>query len=160
MLTHLAAIFKIAGALLLFVAGWCYLYKPAWVIRFHAWCRDSLLNDSTVLLSRRKIGLGSIVLSSLLFYSGFSSPHSSLKVGPRIERKMFEEARQAFLEKRYNGAIKRCQVLIRERPNHVDAWQLLGSCWLALGKKAEARIAWQRARAIDPMNAVSRSHNP
>ncbi len=148
---------KIGAALFLFLVGWCHLYKPAWILRANAWCRDVLLNDSVVLLARWKIGLACVILSSLMFYSGFSGLSSKAKMGPRIEREGFQQAQKAFQAKRYNGAIARCQSLIRENPDHVDAWQLLGSCWLAMGKEVEARKAWERVLVLDPNNAVGKS---
>jgi cytochrome c-type biogenesis protein CcmH/NrfG len=153
----LQALLKTIGAIVLLIAGLVSLYKPGWIIRFNAWCRERLFNDSAALMNRRKIGLVSIVVSSILFYSGFSGLSQTPSIGPRIEREMFEEAQQAFQAKRYNGVVARCQALIRQRPEFTAAWQLLGSSWLALGKRAEARVAWQRVAALDPNNPAAKS---
>jgi len=148
---------KIIGGVLLFGIGWCYLYKPGWIVQFNAWCREILFDDGIVLLARRKIGMTSILLASLMLYSGFQGLNALLSMGPRIERELLLEAQQAFQAKRYEGAIKRCQILIREKPENIDAWLLLGSSWLAVGKKDEAKIAWGRVLTLDPKNAVGNS---
>jgi len=150
--------YKIISGILLFAIGWCYLYQAAWVARVYAWCRESVFNETAVVRTRRQIGLAFIVLSSFLFYSGFLGLSSNIKMGPRIEAQIFEEAQKAFSAKKYEGAIARCQAIIREKPERVDAWELLGSCWLAMGKTTEAKKAWERVLQLDPTNAIAHTN--
>lgn len=71
-------------------------------------------------------------------------------------RQLVEEARQHAIEGRWDEAIAANQQLLERTPKDAEAHNRIGRAFLALGRLAEARDAYQSALRADPANLIAR----
>ena len=57
---------RLSLGFLLFILGLGYLFQPKTILRFNAYMRDLLFNDSRVVLGNKRIGALLILISFLL----------------------------------------------------------------------------------------------
>ncbi len=134
-----------------------YLYRPGWVLKLNEWGRAAFFNDGFVLLYRRRWGILLFICAILFFYSGFNNlAHQRAHEQPSAYLGLVD-AYRAFREKQYKGVVVRCQEVLKQEPDNIHAWTLLGSAWAALGRKDQAKKAWERVLSLDPDSAVGHS---
>jgi hypothetical protein len=71
-------------------------------------------------------------------------------------RQAAEQAIALALEGKWEEAVTHNQSLIELNPNDVDAQNRLGKALMELGRFREARDAYSRALAIDPLNSIAK----
>lgn len=59
-------------------------------------------------------------------------------------------AQQLFYRRDYLGALQATEQAIERQPDFALAWALKGSLYYKMGRKDEARTAWQKALELDP----------
>jgi tetratricopeptide (TPR) repeat protein len=149
---------KLSAGLALLMASIGYLYRPQWVLRWNEWGRKALFNDAFVLHHRRRWGLAFFLAAVLFFYSGFINlAHLMSRENPSGFLEL-HNAYAAFRAQQYRGAVVRCQEILKRDDDNVNAWCLLGASWSALGRKDQARKAWERVLARDPSHPVGQNH--
>jgi tetratricopeptide (TPR) repeat protein len=148
---------KILLAFGLLITSLGFLYRPNWVLRWNAWARDLVFNDRYVLLYRRRWGLLFFLGAVLFFYSGFANLaylHASRRPSSYLA---MMDAYKAFRERHYRGVVTRCQEILKRDGDNIHAWALLGASWSALGRKDQARRAWEQVLKRDPDHPAGKS---
>jgi len=51
---------------------------------------------------------------------------------------------------KYEHALIECELVLQIEPDNVMGWKRLGSIYYALGKRSEAKVAWEKALKYDP----------
>ncbi len=69
-----------------------------------------------------------------------------------IDQYLFASLNNIY-EGRYDKSIQQSSIVIELQPDNVMAWKRLGSAYFAMGKKKNARQAWERALKIAPKDA-------
>ena len=149
---------KIAVGLAFLFFSLGYMYRPGLILRMHAWGRKILFDDAFVLHYRRRAGLFLFVCAVLFFYSGFVNlSHRQPGAAGYLA---LADAHRAFRSGEYRASVARCQALLKQEPDNVHAWILLGSAWSALGREKQAENAWAEALKIDPRCIVEINNHP
>lgn len=65
---------------------------------------------------------------------------------------MADEVNALYFEGRYAEALSRADRLLEADPNHARGWLMRGSLLQTLGRQAEAKLAWARAKEIESGN--------
>ncbi|MBI4395768.1 MAG: hypothetical protein HY548_01640, partial [Elusimicrobia bacterium] len=134
-----------------------FLYRPQWVLKWNELGRSVLFNDAYVLLYRRRWGLLLFLAAILFFYSGFNNIASSRAQFRPSSYLDLWEAYRVYRGQNFAGAVTRCNELLKREPNNINAWVLLGSSWVSLGRKDMAKQAWEHVLSMDPDHPVKRS---
>jgi tetratricopeptide (TPR) repeat protein len=146
---------KLLLGLLFLLLSVGYLYRPAFVLSLNAWGRGVLFNDTFILLYRRRFGLFFLAAAVLFLYSGF------LNLGRRpgalsSNYLALLDAQRAYRGGEHKGAVARCQEILKDDPDNLYAWALLGTAWNALGHPEQAARAWERVIELDPNHPAAR----
>jgi len=78
-------------------------------------------------------------------------PGDTLSVAAFIQDRR-SQANDALSRKRFGAAIAACRQITVVVPDNELAWERLGGAYLAAGRRAPARTAYDRALALDPQN--------
>lgn len=127
-----------------------YLYRPAVILRLYGLARDIFFNDTNVLLHRRRLGLFFFAIAVLFLYDGFNNlalERSRQEVSPYY---LVNQAYAAYRAAQYKEALDLCQQVVLKDPDNIHAWTLVCTSNLALGRKAEADLAWAQMVRLDP----------
>ncbi|MEW6556329.1 MAG: four helix bundle protein [Elusimicrobiota bacterium] len=69
-------------------------------------------------------------------------------------KNVIEQKLATILEDIYDGkyehAILECEIVIAIEPDNILVWKRLGSAYYALGKRVDAKLAWEKALKLDP----------
>jgi len=76
----------------------------------------------------------------------------------RLRRQRAEQAIQLALESRWKEAAALNRSLISMFPSDVDAYNRLGKASMEMGKYDDARMAYQRALELEPLNTIARKN--
>ncbi len=76
----------------------------------------------------------------------------------RLRRQQVEQAIQLALESRWKEAAALNRALISLFPSDVDAYNRLGKALMEMGEYDEARVAYQRALELEPLNTIARKN--
>jgi tetratricopeptide (TPR) repeat protein len=76
----------------------------------------------------------------------------------RLRRQRVEQAIQLALESRWKEAATLNRSIISMFPADVDAYNRLGKALMEMGEFDEARIAYQRALELEPLNTIARKN--
>ncbi|HRY29460.1 MAG TPA: tetratricopeptide repeat protein, partial [Elusimicrobiota bacterium] len=113
--------------------------------------------DSYVLLYRRRWGILLFLCAILFFYSGFQNMAHQMSLEKPSDYLDLRAAYRCFWTQQYKASIARCQEILKRDKNDVHAWSLLGASWSALGRKDQARKAWEQVLRIDPEHPAGKS---
>jgi cytochrome c-type biogenesis protein CcmH/NrfG len=143
---------KILVGLVLTIVSLGYLDRPGWVIRWNEWARNLLFNDAHILHYRRRWGILIFLAATLFFYSGFSNLKWQIVLsspGPEPVLDIWD-AYRVFQAKDMKGTVSRCKEILKNEPENLHAWVLMGSAQTALGRHREARQTWKRVQELRP----------
>ncbi len=70
-----------------------------------------------------------------------------------IDQKIFD-ARQAIIDGKYDKALIKAQEVLNLEPNHVTAYEIMGSAFFMMDQPEKAKEVWMRVLEIDPTNRV------
>jgi tetratricopeptide (TPR) repeat protein len=76
----------------------------------------------------------------------------------RLRRQRVEQAIQLALESRWKEAAALNRSLISMFPSDVDAYNRLGKALMEMGEYDDARMAYQRALELEPLNTIARKN--
>jgi hypothetical protein len=76
----------------------------------------------------------------------------------RLRRQRVEQAIQLALESRWKEAVAVNRSLISMFPSDVDAYNRLGKALMEMGEYEDARIAYERALELEPLNSIARKN--
>ncbi len=76
----------------------------------------------------------------------------------RLRRQRVEQAIQLALESRWKEAVAVNRSLISMFPSDVDAYNRLGKALMEMGKYEDARMAYERALELEPLNSIARKN--
>jgi hypothetical protein len=76
----------------------------------------------------------------------------------RLRRQRVEQAIQLALESRWKEAAALNRSLISMFPSDVDAYNRLGKALMEMGEYDDARMAYQRALELEPLNSIARKN--
>jgi len=76
----------------------------------------------------------------------------------RLRRQRVEQAIQLALESRWKEAAALNRSLISMFPSDVDAYNRLGKALMEMGEYDDARMAYQKALELEPLNAIARKN--
>lgn len=76
----------------------------------------------------------------------------------RLRRQRVEQAIQLALESRWKEAVALNRSLISMFPSDVDAYNRLGKALMELGEYDDARVAYQKALEMEPLNSIARKN--
>jgi tetratricopeptide (TPR) repeat protein len=144
-------------AAIVFVIGLAYLYFPRFVIKVNGFIRNIFLDDSKILLNRRRYGLIYILASVIIFYFG-SSMTQQLRMDLGNDRILRKEIIRIKLYKAYRryyirdsaGARNLCQDILSAEPNNIRAMELLGMIFFDSGEFKKAEPYLRAAAKNDP----------
>lgn len=102
--------------------------------------------------------IGTIYVESFLYEEAAAEFLRALALCPDfpdIRLKLADTYRE---QKAYDKAIAEYQTLRDKHPNYIPALHHLGLCHYSQEDKAQARIVWEEALALDPENAQTRAY--
>jgi hypothetical protein len=76
----------------------------------------------------------------------------------RLRRQRVEQAIQLALESRWKEAVALNRSIISMFPSDVDAYNRLGKALMEMGEYDDARVAYQRAVEMEPLNTIARKN--
>ncbi len=76
----------------------------------------------------------------------------------RLRRQRVEQAIQLALESRWKEAVAVNRSLIAMFPSDVDAYNRLGKALMEMGEYDDARMAYERALELEPLNTIARKN--
>jgi tetratricopeptide (TPR) repeat protein len=76
----------------------------------------------------------------------------------RLRRQRIEQAIQLALESRWKEAVAVNRSLIAMFPSDVDAYNRLGKALMEMGEYDDARMAYERALELEPLNTIARKN--
>ncbi len=76
----------------------------------------------------------------------------------RLRRQRVEQAIQLALESRWKEAAALNRSLISMFPSDVDAYNRLGKALMEMGEYDDARMAYERALELEPLNSIARKN--
>jgi hypothetical protein len=76
----------------------------------------------------------------------------------RLRRQRVEQAIQLALESRWKEAVAVNRSLISMFPSDVDAYNRLGKALMEMGEHEDARLAYQKALELEPLNSIARKN--
>ncbi|MBI2915885.1 MAG: tetratricopeptide repeat protein [Elusimicrobia bacterium] len=143
-------------ALSLLFLGLVFFYRPNWVLYFNRVLREKFLNDSLVLLNRRKKGVFFLLLSSIFFYWGYLlSQYRPSRLSQKIistDRLLYQSMRHLD-DQQYEKSKSLCERVLSRDPNNADALYHLGAAHLLLNNQAQGESFWNKAVELDPRSS-------
>lgn len=76
----------------------------------------------------------------------------------RTKRHQSEVAIQAALQGKWNDAVQINKKILESFPTDVDAYNRLGKAQTELGKYKDARVSYEKALSIDPLNTIAQKN--
>jgi tetratricopeptide (TPR) repeat protein len=149
---------KLVIGVVFLLLGWIYLYNPNIILYINRFVRDTLFNDRSVLLQRKKLSILFFCLSLLALYMGATSLlHKSAAVGSEqwtAERNQFllYSAAQDYYSKKYTSALEKYGKILESDPGNMEALEQLGAVYRASGDTANAKSVWYRLLQLNPGN--------
>ncbi|MBI2118839.1 MAG: tetratricopeptide repeat protein [Elusimicrobia bacterium] len=140
-------------AVFFLLLGFTFFYRPAWIARFNKFVRDRLLNDSILLLERRKKGILFLLISALFFYMGYFLEHyrpSRLSYRLLSNDRLLYQSLVNLHSQRYWWSKKLCERVLSKDPNNSQALYQLGATYVLMNMPQEGEKVWQRALELEP----------
>lgn len=149
---------KLVLAILFLLLGWIYLYNPNIILYINRFARETLFNDRSVLLQRKKLSILFFSLSILALYMGATSilhkPVADGGIQLVEERNQFLMycAAQDYYRGKYDSAIQKYLRILENDKDNLDAMEQLGGVYKASGDLADAKAVWYRLLQLNPGN--------
>lgn len=147
-------VFILASFLL--VAGWTFVYKPSWIIRFNKLAREKIFNDDLVLLGRKKWGTVCFVISLILLwlsYYGGQYTHSKFTERLISNDRLLYQSLQHLYSKQYQKSKILAERVLMSEPENAEALYQLAATQFLLNDSKSGEALWARAQKLDPNSA-------
>lgn len=151
-------IFKVICSIILLVAGWILIFKPAAGIAFNRLMRDGVFNDRLIVTRGRKIAVLFFFCAMVALYSAFNDITRVIeKDQPATDHLMYMALRD-YDRQRYAAAIARYAAVLRIEPANREARKRLAYTYTAAGDTPRAHAMWKELLRMNPEDAEVRKN--
>lgn len=135
------------------LTGIMFIYAPNLILKFNAWMRKMVFNDSWALYNRKKVGFACIIFSLLIIYFvfNFRVPEIGIPSMRGTRMKLFK-AYTNFYSKNYDFSRSLCEEILAAEPSNKNAMELIALIYSTKGETNKSIPFCKKVLAIDPNN--------
>lgn len=144
------------GIAAIFLA-WAFVFQRSLIFKVNTWMREYVFTDELALFSGKRLAALLLALGGVALFSGVDRVVRDQGLRPRVAARLFQQAQDDYLNKRYDDVLFRCRELIKSDPRNIPVWELMATALVALDRKPEAQQALAKILEIDPNYPINKS---
>ena len=144
-------IISLVISIMLFVIGLTYFYQPKLIVKFNNFMRKVFLDDTQVLLSRKKIGSIYVILSVVTFFVGFYFPQLGQNKEFINEIKLYR-VWHYYHQGKYDRAEKLSLEVFNSEPKNLTAIKQLALIYFVKNDFRKSKYFSEKLLAVQPEN--------